>query len=98
MAGRCKRTSTIRSYTVPAGGTVDVVLGTDTTEYTLRVVDALGVGVAWTLAYVASPSVLFHFTAAEGWQEERIGPMAAPLTLRIGCAVAAVGELVVWEG
>lgn len=98
---RCKRSSALRAYAVPAGGTVDVVLSVDTVEYTLRVVDVNNAGLAFTLAYADNPTVLFHFAAGEGYQEERIGgpnPLPAPLTLRIGAAAAGRAELVVWDG
>lgn len=95
---RCKRTTSVRSYLIPAAGAVDVPLAIDTTEYTLRVVDATtAAGVAFTFAYGDSPGSVFDFAAGESWQEEHIGPLAHILTLRLGAAVAARAELVIWE-
>jgi hypothetical protein len=98
VAGHCKRSSSTRWLLIAAGERVDVVLSAATVEYTLRVVDQSSfVGVAFTLAYLENPDSIFHFAAGESYQEENIGPLAGALTLKLGAAVAARVELIVWE-
>jgi|GEM_PF-4661724 len=94
---RCKRSSRILNVAIAAGGTVDVSLGVQTVEYAVRVVDAAGNPIAFTLAYTSLPHARFHFAAGEAWAEERIGPIAAALSIQLGSAIAGVGELVIWE-
>ena len=97
--GGTKRSSIITNTAVAGGGTTDIVLDTTTTEYTIRVVDATTKApIAWTLAYVSAPTLQFHFLANEGWVEDKLGPLTASLSLRIGAAVAGTIELVQWTG
>ncbi len=58
--------------------------------------DATNAGVAFTLAYIQNPTVPLHLAAGESYQEERMVPNAI-VTLRVGAAVAARAELVIWE-
>lgn len=97
MATRCKRRSRILNLPITAGGHVDVPLSEQTIEYLVRVVDAGGAPLAFTLAYVAEPQTLFHFQVGESAADDRIGPIATELALRIASAAAAVAELVIWE-
>lgn len=95
---RCKRRPSVQRSPIGAGDTVTITLPLGIVEYTLRVVDATSfAGVAATFAYGASPSALFHLGAGESFVEERIGPLADPLVLLVGAAVAAVAELQIWE-
>ena len=94
----CKRTSRIVNAAIAAGGTVDVTLPVQTAEYALRVVDAATLaGVAFTFAYLEDEHAAFHFAAAESWLEEGIGPLPGPLVIRLGAAVAARVELLIWS-
>jgi hypothetical protein len=94
---RCKHTSRVVNVPIAAGGTKDVSLGVQTVEYAARVVDAAGNPIAFTFAYTSLPHALFHFAAGEAWAEERIGPLAAALSIQFGSAIAGVVELVIWE-
>lgn len=93
----CKRSPLIRSADIAAGGTEDVTLADSTVEYTLRVVDAATLaGVAFSFAYATDPTTLFHFAAGESWADDRM-VLSGPLTIRVGCTVAALVELLVWQ-
>lgn len=93
-----KRTPTIRSYAVAAGGTVDVLLEKGTVSFSIAVVDATGAAIAWTLGYESDPTNVRHFAAtAAPYAEEQLGPRFGPEWLRIGAAAAGRVELIVWK-
>jgi hypothetical protein len=93
---RCKRRLTVRNTVIPAGGSVDVDIAQATAELTLRVVDAAGAGVAWTLA-VAGAAPDFHFAAGESYTDDRL-TLDEGITLTITAVAASIVELVLWEG
>jgi hypothetical protein len=100
MTARCKRHTDIRNVHIDGGGSfVDITLGLDTVEYTIRVATyhEEEIPVAWTLAYKIDPGNRFHFAAGESYNEARIGPMSVPLILHIGSLNAATVELIEWK-
>lgn len=93
-----KRRSSVHAVGIPAGATADLSLGSGTVEFTVRVVDAATfVPIAFTFAYAGGASDSLHLLAGESYREDNIGPLSTPLIIKLGAAVAARGEVLVWE-
>lgn len=95
MAVLCRRA--LKLLVVPSSATgAALQLQSDVVEATIRVVDAAGVPVAWTLAQEANPSVVFHFTAGESYTAADLKP-SDPINLVIVSAVATHRiEALIW--
>lgn len=92
----CKRRTSIANVPIAAGGSVELTIPSTAAEYTIRVDDGTGAGVAWSLAVRGAPAVM-HFDAGATWTEERL-TLDAQLVLVVAAAPGSTVELVLWEG
>lgn len=94
---RCKTRLSISRPSVPATGSVRLVLGTATVEVLIRSVDAAGAPTAFSVAVDGSESAVFHLAAGEAWHDERM-ELAEPLALVVAATAGDRVEVARWEG
>lgn len=90
----CKRRFSVAEIAGSVDGAL-IQISRDVVEFTLRVADAGGVPVAFTVATEGQPSLTFHFQAGETYIEERL-VLDGPLVLNVVSAAGTTVEVILW--
>lgn len=91
----CLKKPDIRNLPGAVAGT-EVWIGKEVRAFTLRVADAAGAGVAYSIALRPDVTVLFHFAADEAWTEREV-VLSDTMDLTVFSAAGSIIELIVWE-